>query len=121
MFRMGQTIEALEYCGLQVKDYTSSIECGASLAVVTVPPQGGHPAAYSERSEKLYLIVRGTVSFTIGDDVATLNEGDVCLVRRGEVFSYQNYTRETACLVLHHTPAFDYRFEKLIDSVDQES
>ncbi len=62
MFLMGQTVEALEFCGLQVKDYTSSIECSASLAVVTVPPQGGHPAAYSERSKKLYLVARGVVS-----------------------------------------------------------
>ena len=89
MFLKGQTIEPLEFRGLQVQDYTSSIECGASLAIVTVPPQGGHPAAYSERSEKLYFVARGAISFAIGDDIATLNAGDACLVRRGEVFSYQ--------------------------------
>ena len=120
MFLKGQTAHALEFCGLQIKDYTSSIECRTSLAIVTVPPQGGHPAAYSERSEKLYLIAQGAVSFTIGDDVATLNEGDACLVRRGEKFFYQNHTQETACLVLLHTPAFDDRFERLIDSAEQE-
>ena len=121
MFMMGQTVQTLEFCGLQIKDYTNSIECSSSLAIVTVPPQGGHPAAWSERSEKLYLIARGTVSFTIGDNAATLKEGDMCLVRRGEVFSYRNNAQDDAQLVLLHTPPFDGRFEKLIDSADQES
>lgn len=92
----------------------------SSLAIVNVPPRNGHPAAYSERSEKLYFIARGTVSFTIGDDIATLNAGDACLVRRGEVFSYHNHSHEAACLVLCHTPSFDGRYEVLIDSADQK-
>ena len=120
MFLKGQTIEALEFCGLQVLDYTSSIECSSSLAIVNVPPRNGYPAACSERSEKLYFIARGTVSFTIGDDVATLNAGDACLVRRGTVFSYHNYAHEAACLVLCHTPSFDGRYEVLIDTADQK-
>ena len=114
-------MESLEFEGLQIRDYTSSMHGSSSLAVVTVPSSGNHPPACSERSDKYYLVVAGAVSFTVGNDKAILVEGDACLVRRGEVFSYRNHTRKSARLVLLHTPPYDHRFEKLIGPQDHGS
>lgn len=114
MFLRQRDAESLDFRGLQIKDYTSSIDCSSSLAIVAVPPSGNHPPARSERSDKFYLVVEGAVRFTVGDDEATLREGDMCLVRRGDVFAYRNHTEEAARLVLLHTPPYDHRFEKFM-------
>ena len=58
--------ESSEFEGLRTRDYTSSVDGCASLAVVSVPSDGGHPPAWSERSDKYTLVVAGAVSFTIG-------------------------------------------------------
>lgn len=119
VFLKQRDMEPLEFEGLQIRDYTSSVDCSSSLAVVVVPSNGSHPPACSERSDKYYLVVEGAVSFTVGNYRAILEELDACLVRRGEVFSYRNHTRKTARLVLLHTPPYDHRFEKFIGPQDQ--
>ncbi|MCE2518409.1 MAG: cupin domain-containing protein [Alphaproteobacteria bacterium] len=96
---------------LEIMDYTSSIDSSSSLAVVAVPPNGFHPPAYSKRSDKFYFVIHGTLLFTVGDDQTILEEGDVSLVQRGEVFSYRNHTQDTARLILVHTPSFDFTSE----------
>ena len=113
--------ESLEFEGLRTRDYTSSVDGSASLAVVSVPSGGGHPPARSERSDKYTLVVDGAVSFTVGNEDAILEEGDACVVRRGEVFSYRNHTGTSARLVLLHTPPHDHRFERFVASQDQST
>lgn len=120
-FLKQRDMKSSEFGGLQIRDYTSSMNCSSSLAVVAVPSNGHHPPACSDRSDKYYLVAEGVVSFVVGDDKAILEEGDACLVRRGEVFSYRNHTRKTARLVLLHTPPYDHRFETFIGPQDRSS
>ena len=114
MFLRKQATETLDFNGLEIVDYTSTFDCSSSLAVVAVPPSGFHPPAYSQRSDKIYFVIQGTLSFAIGDDEAILEEGDVSLVQRGKVFSYRNHAQITARLILVHTPSFDLSSEVFI-------
>ena len=85
-----------------------------------VPPSGEHPHAYSKKSDKYYLVTRGFIHFTVSGEESTLGEGDFCLVRRGEVFSYRNLTQEIAELALLHTPPFDPSAEVFTNSNEIE-
>lgn len=117
MFLKRQETESLDFNGFEIMDYTAAIDYSSSLAVVAVPPNGYHPPAYSKRSDKIYFIIHGTLWFTVGDDEAILEEGDVSLVQRAEVFSYRNHAEDTARLVLIHTPSFDFSSEVFINSL----
>ena len=115
MFLRRQETESLDFGGLEITDYTSAIDYSSSLAVVAVPPNGYHPPAYSKRSDKIYFVIRGSLWFTIGDDETVLEEGDVSLVQRAEVFSYRNHAQNTARLILIHTPSFDSSSEVFVN------
>lgn len=121
MFLRRQKTEPLDFNGLEIVDYTSTIDYSSSLAVVAVPPNGCHPPAYSKRSDKIYFVIQGTLSFAVGDDEAVLEEGDVSLVQRGKVFSYRNHAQITARLMLVHTPSFDISSEVFISPPDEAS
>jgi mannose-6-phosphate isomerase-like protein (cupin superfamily) len=107
------SVVPFDFEGLQIADYTSEINGSSSLAEITVPPGGSHPRAYSKRSDKYYYVVSGYVEFAVKDKVSELITGDVCVIPKGQWFSYQNSSKETAKLVLVHTPSFDLESEVL--------
>lgn len=100
------SLTPIDFDGLKIFDYTAGRDSSSSLAYIHVPPGGRHAEAWSKRSEKYYLVVRGRVRFTLKDDVLDMGAGDFCLVRTGQRFSYTNESGEAAELVLVHTPSF---------------
>lgn len=100
--------------GLEVMDYTEGGSFNSSLAAVTVPPGGRHSEAWSSRSEKFYLVVHGSVNFLVERESQLLGVGDLCIVRKGQTFSYINDTSEPARLILIHTPMFDLADEHFV-------
>jgi mannose-6-phosphate isomerase-like protein (cupin superfamily) len=115
MFLRGNSVEPLMMGGIRIFDYTQNLKGASSLAVVEVPRGTAHAEAYSRRSDKYYYVVSGSVRFTLGTEVAELRQGDVCWVRRGEHFRYDNPEGETATMVLVHTPPFDADNEVLVE------
>ena len=107
MFLAASDFEPFAWHGLAIRDYTMALDLSSSVAWIDVPPGVRHPRAHSERSDKYYIVVSGTVGFTVKGDTCTLGEGDVFVVTRGVVFEYENSTSEPARLVLIHTPMFD--------------
>ena len=103
----GQEVSTLQFHGLAIKDYTAGADTSSSFAVVQVPPGEKHRRAFSKRSDKYYYVVTGSVVFTLGDQEQTLSTGDFCLIRKGEQYSYQNNSNDTAVLCHVHTPSFD--------------
>lgn len=100
-------LAAIAFEGLTIHDYTAGQELSSSVALIEVPPGAHHGMAYSTRSDKYYYVMSGRISFTIGGVREDGETEDVCIIRRGERFSYENGRSETAQILLVHTPSFD--------------
>lgn len=111
IFIKREKIEPIEFYGLSVIDYTSDQNNSSSLAEVTVPSGVSHKVSWSNRSDKYYYVVRGNVLFTVEGESCDLSTGDVCVIRKGERFSYTNTGPNDAILVLVHTPNFLLEYE----------
>jgi len=105
------TVKPTTFDGLQIRDYTADHELSSSLAVIDVPPGGHHKMAYSTRSDKFYFVASGKLSFTLDDTEHQLEEGDLCIVNKGQRFAYRNEGPDPAALILMHTPSFDLNSE----------
>lgn len=115
-----ESVSPIDFEGLRIFDYTAGRDLGSSLAVIEVPPSARHAEAWSERSDKYYLVTDGAIRFVLDRQVLELASGDFCLVRRGQRFSYSNESGAVATLVLVHTPSFDLRSEKFVGSDERE-
>jgi mannose-6-phosphate isomerase-like protein (cupin superfamily) len=109
-------IEAIDFAGLQIYDYTAGHQTQSSLAVIEVLPGAQHPEAWSKRSDKYYYVIAGQVQFVLAGKQYALAAGDFCLVQQGEHFSYQNQTDAPATLLLVHTPSFDLETEVFVEA-----
>ena len=109
-----ESIEPIDFHGLEILDYTAEQDTSSSLAVITVPPGSRHPEAWSRRSDKFYYVVSGSISFTLDRESYLLGSGDCCIVLQGQRFSYENTTQETAELLLIHTPGFEMESEVFV-------
>ena len=88
----GDSIEPIEFDGLEIRDYTAGIDASSSFAVIEVPPGGRHREAYSQSSDKYYYVLAGSLRFTLDREERNLAAGDFCLVRQGQHFGYENRT-----------------------------
>lgn len=113
MFLPATEAPAFEWYGLAISDRTAALELSSSVATINVPPGARHPRAWSDRSDKYYVVMEGQVRFEVDGEGSDLNTADVCIVRRGEIFEYANRTPRPARLALLHTPRFDPNAEHL--------
>jgi mannose-6-phosphate isomerase-like protein (cupin superfamily) len=104
-----RTLQAIEFGDLEIHDYTanSNRNLGSSLATIEVPSGAVHPQAWSKRSDKFYLVMKGEIQFSLEDEEFRLETNDFCLVEQGKRFAYRNDSGESATLLLVHTPSFD--------------
>ena len=105
------TIVPIAFEGLEIVDYTSAKVSSSSFAEITIQPGIRHRRAYSKKSDKYYYVVSGHVEFVVENDTLELTAGDVCVILKGQRFSYRNRSQELARLVLVHTPSFDLECE----------
>ena len=117
----GSSVEHFKFDGLEIYDYTAARDTECSLAIVEAPPHGGHRKAWSKRSDKYYYVLSGRLRFTVDESTCDLEKGDLCLVSRGQHFSYENTTDEASTLLLFHSPSFDIRAEVFVDSPRPEN
>jgi mannose-6-phosphate isomerase-like protein (cupin superfamily) len=113
-----ESLNPIEFGGLEIRDYTVALDESSSIAEIIVPAAARHEQAWSKRSDKYYYVIDGSISFIVDDQVVELSTGDVCIIRRGERFSYENTTGVTAKVLLVHTPNFNLS-EEVFDN--QES
>ena len=111
------TVAPFPFGELVIRDYTPLAclgEMGISLAQIEVPPGATHPLARNPRSNKIYVVLLGSVTFESSEELAA---GDVYVVPAGERFQYRNRTQEPAELLLLHAPPFDLVDEEIeVDS-----
>ena len=110
-----ETLKAIEFDGLEIRDYTVDQDGGSSMAEITVPAGARHKSAWSKRSDKYYYVIDGRISFVVDSQVLNLSTGDACIIRQGTRFNYENKTGTGAKLLLVHTPGF-----KLTEEVFEE-
>lgn len=108
------SVKAIEFGGLRIFDYTANAKLGSFLAVIEVPPGATHAEAWSRRSDKYYLVVKGQVEFSLEGDQFALGAGDFCFIEQGKRFAYANGGPSPASLVLIHTPNFELASEVFV-------
>ncbi|MBN1399092.1 MAG: cupin domain-containing protein [Bacteroidetes bacterium] len=99
-------ITAIDFGGLEIFDYTAKCNDKSSFAVIRVKPNVNHQLSRSKRSDKYYYVINGNIEFLINNEIITLNEGDFCIIKKGDKFLYKNNSNEIVTLVLVHTPSF---------------
>lgn len=108
-------VDPIEFDNLRILDYTAGQENSSSFAEITVPVGVSHKLSWSNRSDKYYYVVRGSVSFYVNEESNTLGAGDFFLIPQGERFSYLNTGSRDAVLILVHTPSFRLECEGFED------
>jgi mannose-6-phosphate isomerase-like protein (cupin superfamily) len=106
-----ETVRPMDFEGLKIIDYTTGKETSSSFAEISVPSGATHRRAFSKRSDKYYYVVSGHLEFEVDHASQDLNPGDVCVILKGQRFSYRNTSGRLAKLVLVHTPSFDLESE----------
>jgi len=114
VFLSRNSICPIDFNGLRIFDYTAAQSLGSSIAVIDVGPGVRHNEAWSQRSDKYYLVVAGEVRFVLDGDEHVMTVGDFCVVKQGRRFSYSNASSAVATLVLVHTPSFDLGAERFV-------
>lgn len=99
-------VDAIDFIGLEIFDYTAKPNEKSSFLVIKVKPDISHQLSWSTSSDKYYYILNGSLEFCIDDKNISLNEGDFCIIKKGEKFKYKNISENTAVLILIHTPNF---------------
>lgn len=75
-----------------------------------MPPSHRHPA-----TTEAFLVLGGTVGFTVDGESASVGEGGFVLVPPGAAHTFGNSGSEPARVVIVHAPALDAYFEELAE------
>lgn len=98
-------VEPFGFGDLLIADYTTRSGTASSLAVIDVPSGAEHPTAYSQTSDKYYLVLSGAVTFRTSGREVVLGPLDLLIVPRGTEFAYKSVDGP-AQMALVHTPPF---------------
>lgn len=111
MYLRGESITPIDFDGLQILDYTAGLALSSSLAHIRVPPGVRHALSWSTRSDKTYYVLAGELWFEVEDAAGVLGAGDVCIVKKGQPFWYENRSDGPVEMILLHTPSFKLEAE----------
>ena len=92
---------------LDVRDMTPTTFTRLSMAVVEVPIGAEHPPFAEQRKEKIYVGMRGEISFTCEGETVRVGPGDVLVFSGGEQYSYHNGGYEPGQLLVLQRPNRD--------------
>ena len=99
-------VEQFDFDGLKIQDYTATCDEKSSFAVISVYPRMRHKLSWSKRSDKYYYMIAGEIDFIVDGKAFVLSKGDLCIIKKGEKFKYQNTSKEIIKMILIHTPSF---------------
>lgn len=102
-----RNVAPFDFGGLVIRDPALASLASASVALIDVPPGVSHPRAKSVESDKLYVCVSGTLSFTVGGTPVEMGPLDLLVIPRDEWFEYENRGDATATVLLVHIPPFN--------------
>jgi glyoxylate utilization-related uncharacterized protein len=95
MLRRQEDIQAINFEGLLIYDFTAGQATTASFATIEMPAGIRHREAWPRRSEKYSYLISGRLSLTLDGVEYLLSKGSFCRVAQGQKFSYHNKSRES--------------------------
>lgn len=106
----GRTAEALDILGepVLVKLASSDVEGAAAVFHITAPPMSGPPLHRHSREDEWFYVLEGTITFEIDGQRTAGKAGDSAFAARGTLHAYQNFTAETAKLLVMTTPGTNF-------------
>jgi quercetin dioxygenase-like cupin family protein len=85
-----------------------------SLMERSLPPHGRRPAPHRHPATvEAFLVLEGTLAFSLDDEQTTLGEGGFLLVPEGVGHTFGNEGETLARTLIFHAPALDPYFEDL--------
>lgn len=112
----GRTATPLNVVGEETLVKVSPADSDGQMAFfhLTAPPMSGPPLHFHSREDELFYVLEGELVFELDGERFTAVAGSTVYLRRGVVHAYQNFTNETARLLIVTTPgAFCGFFEEL--------
>lgn len=112
----GRTAIALNIVGEEVLVKATGTDTTDRFAFfhLQVPPMSGPPLHVHTREDELFYVLDGELVFQIETERVTAGPGTTVFFPRTTVHTYQNFTSQTARLLIMVTPAgFDRFFEEL--------
>ena len=115
----GRTAAPLNIVGEETVVKVSPADSDGQMAFfhLTVPPMSGPPLHVHSREDELFYVLEGELVFELDGERFTAVAGSTVYLHRGVVHRYQNFTNETARLLIVTTPGtFCDFFEELSDA-----
>ena len=96
--------------GLKGRSYNTEADFGnASAAYFEI--DGSHGKVKTMKSDRVYLVLEGSGTFTIGDEIIDVEKSDVVIVPKDTPYDYSSKEGVIMKLFLVHTPAYSPEFE----------
>ena len=112
----GRTAAPLNIVGEETLVKVSPADSDGQMAFfhLAAPPMSGPPLHSHSREDELFYVLEGELVFELDGERFTAVAGSTVYLRRGVVHRYQNFTSETARLLIVTTPGtFCGFFEEL--------
>ena len=106
-----RNVTPFDFGGLAIRDSALASLTSASVSLIDVPPGVSHPRAKSVESDKLYMCVSGTLSFTVDGTLVEMEPLDLLVIPKDEWFEYENRGNDAATVLLVHVPPFNLESE----------
>lgn len=94
-----------QFADLWLRELSPDVMAAGSIAEVTMPIGVERPARESNKVDRVYVGLAGTVEFTVDGTTERLEAGDVIHISQGETYGYFNGGQEEARLLLFRSPA----------------
>lgn len=108
----GRTPSPLNIVGEETLVKVSPADSDGQMAFfhLTAPPMSGPPLHVHSREDELFYVLEGELVFELDGERFTAVAGSTVYLRRGVAHRYQNFTNETARLLIVTTPGGFCRF-----------
>jgi len=118
-FKRGKTLldtgEGLRSCKLHSWPYVTRKDF-ANFSVRYIELEGKHPWMKTTINDRVYYVLSGKGSFTVGNEFTRVKPTDVILVPKETPYKFSGSLK----LLLVQTPAFDPKYEYMLDSKTKE-
>jgi quercetin dioxygenase-like cupin family protein len=117
--REGRTPAPLNIVGEETVVKVSPADSDGAMAFfhLTAPPMSGPPLHVHSREDELFYVLEGELVFELDGERFTAVAGSTVYLRRGVAHRYQNFTSETARLLIVTVPGDFCRFFEELSAI----
>src|ERR1700742_2689189 len=101
--------EVVSFAGLTI-EIIAGDDGKVTVLRMTVTPKFGAPPHISYDEDKIFLVIAGTLRFTVQDSTFDVHAGEFVTVKGGDVHGFVNLQQSDAIQLLVSTPARHHNF-----------